>query len=73
MRNTTLVLAVLGATALSGCMQTDGQRALTGAAAGAIIADATDNNAITGAALGAAAGALYCDVAPNAAGCIPRY
>ena len=73
MRKTTLVLAVLGAAALSGCMQTDGQRALAGAAAGAVIADATDNNAITGAALGAAAGALYCDVAPNAAGCIPRY
>ncbi|MCR9151131.1 MAG: YMGG-like glycine zipper-containing protein [Rhodobacteraceae bacterium] len=54
-------------------MQTEGQRALAGAAAGAVIADATDNNAITGAALGAAAGALYCDVAPNAAGCIPRY
>jgi hypothetical protein len=73
MRSTSLLLALVGAAALSGCMQTDGQRALGGAAAGAIIADATDNNAITGAALGAAAGALYCDVAPNAPGCIPRY
>jgi len=73
MRISTLIIALVGASALAGCMQTDGQRALAGAGAGAIIADATDNNAITGAALGAAAGALYCDVAPNAAGCIPRY
>lgn len=61
MRSTKLLLAgILAASALSGCMETDGQRALAGAAGGAIIADATDNNAIAGAALGAGAGAL-CD------------
>jgi hypothetical protein len=60
MRNTKFILAAIGLSALAGCMETDGQRALAGGAAGAIIADATDNNAVTGAALGAAAGAL-CD------------
>ena len=73
MRTTSLLLALLGVAALSGCLQTDGERALAGAAGGAIVADAIDANALTGAALGAAAGALYCDVAPGAAGCIPRY
>lgn len=60
MRNTKFILAAIGLSALAGCMQTDGSRALAGAAAGAVIADATDNNALTGAALGAGAGAL-CD------------
>lgn len=73
MRHSPLLLALVAATALSGCLQTDQERALAGAAGGAIIADALDTSAITGAALGAAAGALYCDVAPGAAGCIPRY
>jgi osmotically inducible lipoprotein OsmB len=48
--------------AVAGCMQTDGERALAGAAAGAIIADATDNNAIAGAALGGLAGATCDDI-----------
>jgi hypothetical protein len=41
-------------------MQTDGERALIGAGAGALIADATDQNMVAGAALGALAG-TYCD------------
>lgn len=73
MRISTLSLALLGTIALSGCLQNDQQRALAGAAGGAIIADAFDANILAGAAAGAAAGALYCDVAPGAAGCIPRY
>lgn len=57
----TLALGALSlVAALAGCMQTDGERALAGAAAGALIADATDNSVITGAAIGAGAGAL-CD------------
>ncbi|MBC7137739.1 MAG: hypothetical protein H5U17_03155 [Defluviimonas sp.] len=60
MRNTKFILAAIGLSALAGCMETDSQRALAGAAAGAVIADATDNNAVAGAALGAGAGAL-CD------------
>ncbi|TQS72315.1 hypothetical protein ERN12_00405 [Rhodobacteraceae bacterium] len=60
MRKTALFFAFIGATSLAGCMQTDGQRALVGAGTGALIADATDQNMVAGAALGAGAGAL-CD------------
>ncbi len=62
MRMSKIVLGLVGAAALAGCMQTDGERALAGAAAGAVIADATDNNVLTGAALGAAGGAVCDDV-----------
>lgn len=60
MRNSKFILAAICLSALAGCMQTDGGRAMVGAGAGALIADATDNNVLTGAALGAGAGAL-CD------------
>ncbi|KEP70825.1 hypothetical protein FGG78_07565 [Thioclava sp. BHET1] len=56
----TPILILLSGLALAGCMQTDGQRALAGAGAGALVADATDNNVVAGAALGALAG-TYCD------------
>ncbi|KEO61786.1 hypothetical protein [Thioclava indica] len=59
MRKTPILILIAGL-ALAGCMQTDGQRALAGAAGGAVIADATDNNVVAGAALGALAG-TYCD------------
>lgn len=62
MRKSPILLALLAASALAGCMETDGQRALAGAAAGAVIADATDNNVMAGAAIGAAGGALCDDV-----------
>ncbi|OCX66014.1 hypothetical protein BFP70_07790 [Thioclava sp. SK-1] len=62
MRKTTLLLSILAATAVSGCMQTQGQRALAGGAAGALIADATDNNVVAGGALGALAGGASCNV-----------
>ncbi|MEI4487021.1 hypothetical protein V8J36_12565 [Frigidibacter sp. MR17.14] len=61
MRHSKLFLAaILGTLAIAGCTQTDGGRAAIGAGAGALIADATDNNVLAGAALGAGAGAL-CD------------
>ncbi|WP_339109336.1 hypothetical protein [Thioclava sp. GXIMD4216] len=68
MRKSALLIAILGATALAGCqnsgngnfLSTDGGRALVGAGAGALVADATDNNVLAGAAIGAGAGAL-CD------------
>ena len=44
-----------------GILQTQGGRALAGAAAGAVIADATDNSAIAGAAIGALAGGATCN------------
>ncbi len=52
-----IVLAFLS-TALSGCLQNDGQRALAGAAAGAVVAGATGVDPLTGALIGGAGGAL---------------
>lgn len=60
MQKSFFLLALLGATALAGCMQTDGERALAGAAAGAVVADVLDTSVAAGAAVGAAGGAL-CD------------
>ena len=52
-----IVLAFLS-TALSGCLQNDGQRALAGAAGGAVISNATGGNSLTGALIGGGIGAL---------------
>ncbi|PCD77498.1 lipoprotein [Pseudothioclava arenosa] len=60
MRKPYLILALVAATALSGCLETDGERALAGAAGGALVADALDANIVAGAAVGALAG-TYCD------------
>ena len=54
------IFAIAAITALSGCLETDGERALAGAAGGALVADATGNSVATGAAVGALAGVL-CD------------
>lgn len=51
------ILAVL---ALSACLDTDAERGLAGAAGGAVIADVTGGNALTGAVIGGAAG-VFCD------------
>ena len=66
-----LFTAVALVASVAGCMQTDGQRALAGAAAGAVIADATDNNVLTGAAIGGPAGATCDDL--NIPGCRRGY
>lgn len=47
---------------LAGCLQDPASRGLAGAAAGAAIADVTDNNAVTGAVIGGLAGAATCGV-----------
>ncbi|MFC3060211.1 hypothetical protein [Paenirhodobacter populi] len=60
MRSIHLILALAAATAVAGC-ESQGGRALTGAGAGAIIADATDQNIVAGAALGALAGGASCN------------
>lgn len=60
MRNIKSLAAVALVATLGGCLQTDAERGLAGAAAGALVADATDNSALTGALLGGAAG-VYCD------------
>ncbi|ATI42605.1 hypothetical protein CBW24_11710 [Pacificitalea manganoxidans] len=51
-------LAFLALASLAACGDTVLERAGTGAAAGALIADATDNDVATGAAVGAGVGAV---------------
>lgn len=46
--------------ALAGCLTTDAERGLAGAAGGAVIADVTGGSALTGAVVGGAAG-VFCD------------
>lgn len=60
MHFTKIFLGLALVTGLSGCLQTDGQRAIAGAAAGAVVADALDENIVAGAAVGGLAGAT-CD------------
>jgi len=55
-----LVFVAVLATPLAGCLENDVQRAAAGAAAGAVIADVTNGDVLTGAVIGAGAGAL-CD------------
>lgn len=64
-----LALAVL-VVPLAGCLETDTERGLAGAVGGALIADATDNNVLTGAIVGGAAG-VFCDDL-NVPGCVRR-
>ncbi|OZA19717.1 MAG: hypothetical protein B7Y02_00505 [Rhodobacterales bacterium 17-64-5] len=54
-----LLTAVLG---LSACVSTDGERALVGAAGGAVISEATGGSVLTGALIGGAAGVVCDDV-----------
>ena len=53
-------LAVAAIASLSACLDNDLERGLAGAAVGAVVADATGGDVLTGAAVGGAAGAL-CD------------
>lgn len=62
MRKTLFLLAILAPITVAGCMSTPTERALGGAVAGAVIADATKNDVITGALIGGAAGAVSCGV-----------
>jgi osmotically inducible lipoprotein OsmB len=57
MFKTVILMAVLSMS-LTACVANDGQRAIIGAAAGAVAADATGNNAAVGAGLGAVAGLI---------------
>ena len=60
MQITKIFLGLALVSGLAGCLDTDGERALAGAAAGAVVADALDANVVAGAALGVLAGAT-CD------------
>jgi hypothetical protein len=63
-----LIVLLLIATPLAGCMQDPGTRGLAGAVLGAAIADATDENLIAGAAIGGLAGAASYTI-PGTLGC----
>ena len=60
MREFKVLAAPLLVLALAGCLENDTERAVAGAAAGAVVADVLDENVVAGAAIGGAAGAL-CD------------
>ncbi|WP_044043279.1 hypothetical protein [Octadecabacter antarcticus] len=64
MFNFRLILAAAAIASLSACLDSDLERGLAGAAAGAVIADALGGNPVTGAIAGGAAGAL-CDEVTN--------
>ena len=68
-----LILFVLLSAPLSACMQDPASRGLAGAAAGALVADALDENIIAGAALGGLAGAATCGIELGLPPCQPRY
>ena len=57
-----LVVLALLTTSLAGCMQDPTSRGLAGAAAGAVLADATENDVLTGALIGGLAGAATCGI-----------
>jgi hypothetical protein len=61
MNKSILTVAFVSLIALSGCLDTDGERAVVGGLAGALLADTVGGSATTGALAGAAAGALCND------------
>jgi hypothetical protein len=61
MRKALIVFALLTAP-LAGCMQDPASRGIAGAAAGALVADALDENMLAGAALGGLAGVATCGI-----------
>jgi osmotically inducible lipoprotein OsmB len=68
-----IILLALLTLPLSACMQDPASRGLAGAAAGALIADALDENMVAGAALGGLAGAATCGIELGLPPCQPRY
>jgi osmotically inducible lipoprotein OsmB len=66
MRIAYVLLPVL-ALALGGCLDTNAERGLAGAAGGAVVSDALGGNALTGAVVGGAAGYFCRDL--NVPGC----
>jgi osmotically inducible lipoprotein OsmB len=57
-----LILFTLLSMPLAGCLQDPASRGVAGAAAGALVADALDENIIAGAAIGGLAGAATCGI-----------
>jgi hypothetical protein len=61
MRKSLIIFALL-LTPLAGCMQDPASRGLAGAAAGALVADATKGDLLTGAVIGGLAGVATCGI-----------
>lgn len=61
MRKTILFIALL-TLPLAGCLQDPASRGLAGAAAGAVVADATGNSAILGGVVGGLGGVASCSL-----------
>ena len=61
MRKSLVVFALLSMS-LAGCMQDPTSRGVAAAATGALIADATDSNMLTGAVIGGLAGVATCGI-----------
>ncbi len=57
-----LILFALLTMPLAGCLQDPTSRGAAGAAAGVVIADATDGNLLTGAVIGGLAGVATCGI-----------
>jgi osmotically inducible lipoprotein OsmB len=57
-----LIVFGLLSMSLAGCMQDPASRGVAGAAAGALVADATDGNLLTGAVIGGLAGVATCGI-----------
>lgn len=68
-----LVLFAMLSMPLAGCMQDPASRGLAGAAAGALVADALDENMVAGAALGGLAGVATCGIELGLPPCNSRY
>ena len=60
MQRAVFAIGLLGLTFTLAACDTDAERGLVGAAAGAAVADATGGSALTGAVIGGAAG-VFCD------------
>jgi hypothetical protein len=72
MHKSLLVVAVL-TMSLAGCMQQPTSRGLAGAAGGALIADALDENMLAGAALGGLVGVATCGIELGLPACNSGY
>lgn len=57
-----LGVGLIVVTLLSGCLDNDLERGAAGAAAGAVVADVTGGNVLTGALIGGAGGVLCDDI-----------
>lgn len=65
MQKKSILLVVVATLGLAACGDTDLERGVSGAAIGAVGAELTGGNAVTGAAVGGAAGVLCDDLTPE--------